>query len=266
MILAHHCILGFYGFWLPNDPRGSGSDYIASWELFRYGKATKVHSARSVAHRRHNHALRVAAKSALNHRPIKLTGRQARAVARGFALAAQESDYRVHGLAILPDHIHLVVSWHVRDIRLIVGHMRSKATVQLRTLGEPPFSYEPPAIPSEPPTTPSSRGARTALQPVWGEHAWNVPLDTLEGIDRAITYTESNPAKEGLRRQRWSFVVPFDLAHITRGRSLTGRDRVPLYQKRALGGAALRSKQDRIQREQELEQSLRSKPDPEPPG
>ena len=50
MILAYHSIFGMYGFWLPNDPRGSGSDYIASWELFRYGAARKTDSRRSVAH------------------------------------------------------------------------------------------------------------------------------------------------------------------------------------------------------------------------
>src|SRR5581483_11392251 len=49
MILAFHSIFSMYGFWLPNDPRGSGSDYIASWELFRFGPATKTNSRRSVA-------------------------------------------------------------------------------------------------------------------------------------------------------------------------------------------------------------------------
>jgi hypothetical protein len=35
MILAYHSIFGMYGFWLPNDPRGFGSDYVASWDIFR---------------------------------------------------------------------------------------------------------------------------------------------------------------------------------------------------------------------------------------
>ena len=38
MIIGYHSIFGMYGFWLPNDPRGSGSDYVASWELFRHGR------------------------------------------------------------------------------------------------------------------------------------------------------------------------------------------------------------------------------------
>ena len=35
MIIAYHVIFGMYGFWLPNDPRGSWSDFVAAWELFR---------------------------------------------------------------------------------------------------------------------------------------------------------------------------------------------------------------------------------------
>ena len=29
MVLASHVILGVYGFWLPNDPRGSGSTCVS---------------------------------------------------------------------------------------------------------------------------------------------------------------------------------------------------------------------------------------------
>ena len=42
MVIAYHVIYSMYGFWLPNDPRGSWSDFVGSWELFRYGPATKV--------------------------------------------------------------------------------------------------------------------------------------------------------------------------------------------------------------------------------
>ncbi len=42
MALAYHVIFGTYGFWLPNDPRGSWSTFVGSWELYRFGKATKV--------------------------------------------------------------------------------------------------------------------------------------------------------------------------------------------------------------------------------
>jgi hypothetical protein len=40
MIRGYHVIFGAYGFWLPNDPRGSWSEFVGSWELFRFGAAT----------------------------------------------------------------------------------------------------------------------------------------------------------------------------------------------------------------------------------
>ena len=50
MLLGFHVILSAYGFWLPNDPRGSWSDFVWAWDLFRYGPATKVETRSSVAH------------------------------------------------------------------------------------------------------------------------------------------------------------------------------------------------------------------------
>ena len=44
MILGSHVIFSAYGFWLPNDPRGSWSDFVGSWELFRFGLASLIES------------------------------------------------------------------------------------------------------------------------------------------------------------------------------------------------------------------------------
>jgi len=126
MILAYHCIFGFYGFWLPNDPRGSGSEYVASLELLPYRKATKVSTRRSVAARPHDHATRLVAKKALRYPPVVITGIQAVAVANGFRKAIQEGDYVLHACAIMPDHVHLVIARHIRPIRQIVGHLKAR--------------------------------------------------------------------------------------------------------------------------------------------
>jgi hypothetical protein len=50
MVLGYHIILSAYGFWLPNDPRGSWSETIRVYELLQFGPATKVKTTRSVAH------------------------------------------------------------------------------------------------------------------------------------------------------------------------------------------------------------------------
>ena len=69
MIAGYHVIFGAYGFWLPNDPRGAWSNFVGSWELFRYGPATKTDETRSVAYRDHDRDLRLAAKRALKRPP-----------------------------------------------------------------------------------------------------------------------------------------------------------------------------------------------------
>ena len=42
-----------------------------------------------------------------------------------------------------------------------------------------------------------------------GREVLEVFLDNDEAIQRAIRYVEANPAKEGKRPQRWSFVIPW---------------------------------------------------------
>ena len=82
MVLGSHLILSAYGFWLPNDPRGSWSEFVGSWELLCFGRATKVDTRRSVARKVHDHEARRAAQQALKHPPVHFTGVQARAIGR----------------------------------------------------------------------------------------------------------------------------------------------------------------------------------------
>lgn len=187
MILADHAIFGTYGFWLPNDPRGSWSSYVASFELYRVGPATTVTTRRSLACKSHDAEARETAKELLKFDAVEFTGVQARAVANGFRRAIAEGDYFVHACAILPEHVHLVIARHRRPVGRIVGHLKARATQQLHEEGLWP-TYDP---------------------PVWAERCWKVFLDSPARVERAIRYVEDNPLKEGKRRQRWRFVVPF---------------------------------------------------------
>ena len=205
-----------YGFWLPNDPRGSGSDYVASWELFRYGLATKTHSRGSVAHLPMPPNWKREAQTALHYPPVAVTGRQALAIGQGFATAIAEGPYRVYACATLPEHVHLVIGASTRDIRQVVGHHRSRATHSLR---EQQLWDD---------------------RPLWGEHGWNVYLDSVAAVERAIRYVNDNPLKERKPRQHWSFVVPFVAGEAIRiaVEAAAARARKP---PRRIGGAALRS-------------------------
>src|SRR5688572_18560280 len=99
MILGLHSIISTYGFWLPNEPRGSWSDFVASWELHRYGPATKVTTHRSVAHRPYDRALKREMQRALKYDPVLLTGEQARIVGQSM----QRVPYPIHALSIQRD-------------------------------------------------------------------------------------------------------------------------------------------------------------------
>jgi len=193
MIRAYHAILTAYGFWLPNDPRGSWSDFVGSWELFRFGPATKTDTRSSVAARPHDRAARLAAKRALKYPEVHFDGHQALSIARGFAAAIGEGDYRLHACAVLPEHVHLVVARCDRMIEQIVAHLKAKATARLSQDGNHPLG--------------TFRDGRGRVPTPWAGKCWKCFLDTDQDIARAIRYVEHNPAKEGKRRQRWSFVT-----------------------------------------------------------
>jgi REP element-mobilizing transposase RayT len=220
MILAYHSIFGMYGFWLPNDPRGSGSDYMASWELFRYGPATKTDSRQSVAHRPLPPDWQREAKTALQHPPVSVTGRQALSISGGFATAMAEGPYRVYACAILPEHVHLVIGASARRIRAVVGHFRSRAT---RTLRQQQLWDDD--------------------RPLWGAHGWNVYLESIVAVERAIRYVAGNPLKEGKKRQNWSFVVPFEPREAIRI-AISAEAMRAEESPRRIGGAALKSREE----------------------
>ncbi len=140
MLLGFHVIFSTYGFWLPNDPRGSWSVWIRNWDLLRYGPATKVDTRESVARAKHDSALRQRAKQSLMYPEVFLTGEQAQAVGLGFRTAVGEADYAVFACSILLRHVHWVLGPHERDIDRIVGHLKGRATQQLNQSGLHPLA------------------------------------------------------------------------------------------------------------------------------
>jgi hypothetical protein len=139
MILGAHVILSAYGFWLPNDPRGSWSDFIRNWELLKYGNATKIDDTRSVAGRPHNAALRAAAKRELMYPPVIFNGKQAAAIAYGFGDVVRRTGCSIHACAIMPDHAHLVIGRHHYPIQQVANLLKGGATTSLRKYGLDPF-------------------------------------------------------------------------------------------------------------------------------
>src|SRR5579871_1641620 len=140
MILGYHVIFGAYGFWLPNDPRGSWSDFVGSWELFRFGPATTTQTRQSVAHQPHDREQRRAAQDALHYPPVCFTGLQARAIGRGFASLVRKSDATIWACAILPQHVHLVAARGDYEVEQWVNLLKGAATRQLLAENLHPFA------------------------------------------------------------------------------------------------------------------------------
>jgi REP element-mobilizing transposase RayT len=194
MVLAHHVIFGTYGFWLPNDPRGSWSDFVGAWEVFRFGPATKIAARRSVASRAHDGQLRKVAKEALRRPAVEFSGVQARAVARGFAWYAERAKVGVLACAVLPDHVHLVIERHRLTAEKLVIQLKAAATRQLLAESLHPFAdFED----------------EGRVPKCFARRQWDVFLDSVEDIRRAVRYVEGNPEKEGKPRQSWSFVTAY---------------------------------------------------------
>jgi REP element-mobilizing transposase RayT len=197
MVIAYHLILSCYGFWLPNDPRGSWSDFVRRYELYAFGPATKVNTRQSLAARDHDAEQRRAAKSALKYKPVRFTGKQARSVAQGFAFRATRSNYAVHACAVMPDHAHLVIARHPQRIETISNQLKGAATRQLVKDRLHPFV--------------GVRDAKGQTPSPWAHGQWKVFIDSETQLDNAIRYVAQNPTKAGLKPQHWKFVKPPNL-------------------------------------------------------
>src|SRR5713226_3074024 len=131
MVHAYHVIWGTYGFWLPNDPRGSWSDFVASWELARFGKATKLLERISVDAAEWAR-WRAEAQQALKYPAVVLNGKQAQSVGHGFANGVRKSRYTIWACSILPEHVHLVIARHTYEVEKIANLLKGEATKQLK--------------------------------------------------------------------------------------------------------------------------------------
>ena len=194
MVHAYHVIWGTYGFWLPNDPRGSWSDFVASWELARFGKSTRTHERIAVDLAQWAR-WRAEAQQSLKYPAVVLNGQQARSVGQGFANAVRKSGYHIWACSIMPGHVHLVIARHTYEVEKIANLLKGEATKQLKADS---LHFQA-----------GHAGAHGKLSSMWEEKQWKVFLDNEASIEAAIRYVEENPIKEGRPPQKWSFVTPF---------------------------------------------------------
>lgn len=198
-VIGYHLIFGAYGFWLPNDPRGSWSDVVWADHLATFGGPVRVKTRKSAASSDHDARLRSAAKEHLRFPAVHFSGVQARCVAIAIGQIAQRYQLPIFAAAIMPDHVHLVVARLAQKVcrqlppQEWIGRFKRAGSQALAKPGLHPFAEEP-----------ANHGR---LRTPWAQGGWRVYLFTAEEMHRAVRYVEQNPIRQGLRPQKWSFIT-----------------------------------------------------------
>jgi REP element-mobilizing transposase RayT len=187
LVIAHHLVWTAYGWWLPNDPRGSGSrevctDIIADLGELHYGRK-RVQPAGDEVRRFYEETARV-----LQHPLLTFDEAERNEIAAAFRLAIEEQHYTCYACAIMPDHVHLLIRKHRHQAEEMIEALKEASRARLREVGHRPADH-----------------------PTWTTRGgWKVFLGHPDEVRRTIGYIERNPLPLGLPRQQWPFVKTYD--------------------------------------------------------
>jgi hypothetical protein len=111
MVLAYHLIWMAYGWWLPNDLRGSTSTFIASDLIAELGE---LHYGRKKIQplSREIRAFYDRAAQVLKFPLLQFSLREMEAISGAFAECIAENGYTCYACAVLRDHVHLIIRKH----------------------------------------------------------------------------------------------------------------------------------------------------------
>src|SRR4051812_36504218 len=114
LVIAHHVMWTLYGWWLPNDPRGSTSktirnDLVAELGELHFGRKTLQPARREIRDFYRD------AAGVLKHPLLSLLPSEFEIVAAAIQVAIVQHKYTCYAAAIMPDHVHLVIRKH-RDL------------------------------------------------------------------------------------------------------------------------------------------------------
>jgi REP element-mobilizing transposase RayT len=186
MVIAYHLIWTLYGWWLPNDLRGSmsrgiASDVIADLGKLHHGRKRLQPASRDIRAFYNN------AGAALKHPLLLLDAAATAIVGASFGETIQTFGYTCYACAIMPDHVHLLIRKHRHLAEEMIANLQRESQIALK-----------------------EAGMREQEHPVWGGPGWKVFLDSPADIERTIPYVEDNPLKIYQPRQEWGFVTPYD--------------------------------------------------------
>jgi REP element-mobilizing transposase RayT len=195
MVIASHAVFAAYGFWPPNDQRGSWSDHVWAEHLKPFGEPNKVSTRKSLAHVRHDRAVNSAIREAMKYPPVQFNGEQRLAIVEGIAEVVSLLKVRLYACAVLPDHVHIVPARHSESVESLIGFFKRAATRRLTARGIHPMRNE-------------IRKDGAAVTP-WVRGGWKRFLNVEADIPGACDYVWTNFARSGIPAELYPFVVPF---------------------------------------------------------
>jgi REP element-mobilizing transposase RayT len=186
IVIAYHLIWTGYGWWLPNDLRGSSSSVIRSDFISELGN---LHHGRKLVQPAGKliNQFYESARHALKYPLLTFDVEMIDCIARAFAKTIEQMKYTCYACAIMPDHVHLVIRKHRDLAEEMIGNLQRESHLLLRHEGFVDLEH-----------------------PVWGGRGWKVFLDEPDDIWRTIGYVRENPAKIGSPIQAWPFVTAYD--------------------------------------------------------
>jgi REP element-mobilizing transposase RayT len=186
IVIAHHLMWTLYGWWLPNDLRGSTSrvirsDLVAELGELHFGRKSVQPAGRDIR------AFYEQAAAALKYPLLSFRAEEFASVARAIGHAVKECECTCYAAAIMPDHVHLVIRKH-RDLgETMIEKIQALSRERL-----------------------IEAGVREASHPIWTRGGWKVFLDHPDEVRRTIRYAEDNPTKMRLQKQVWPWVTAYD--------------------------------------------------------
>ncbi len=187
LVIAHHLVWTAYGWWLPNDPRGSGSRTIRNDVLSELGG---LHFGRKEIQPCGRVVREFYEKAAehLKHALLTFDEVDRMLIAEAFADVMERERYTCYVCAIMPDHVHVLIRKHKDMAEQMAENLMEASRTHL-----------------------IQAGRRVITHPTWiAGHGWKVFLDHPDEVRRTIRYVQENPLKIGLPAQVWPFVKVYD--------------------------------------------------------
>src|SRR5207302_5259743 len=107
MVVGYHLIWTAYGWWLPNDPRGSSSHEIRVEKIEELGE---LHHGRKVIQPlpAELRAFYDRARMLLKHELLTFDEAAIEVIADSIGQTIREQTYTCYACAIMPDHVHML--------------------------------------------------------------------------------------------------------------------------------------------------------------